>query len=84
MSRPWQYVLHQRVVEQLDALRPSDRRKVRNAILDLVAQPWQRPAAEIRQLNVRNHFVKEVPGFRIIYWLDAFVCEVCVVRVERR
>jgi len=27
---------------------------------------------------------KKYPDFRIIYWLDAFVCEVCVVRVERR
>ncbi len=83
MSRPWQYVLHQRVLEHLDGLRPAERRKVRDAMLDLVARPWQRPSAEIRQANVRTHYIKELPGFRIVYWLDAFVNEICILRVDR-
>jgi hypothetical protein len=83
MSRPWQYVLHQRVLEFLDSQRTGERRKVRDALLDLVARPWQRPSAEIRLSNDRTHYVKEIPGFRIVYWLDVYVNEVCVVRVDR-
>jgi len=67
----------------MDSFRPVERRKVREAILHLVAQPWQKPAAEICPANDRTYFVKEVPGFRIIYWLDVFVKEVCIVRVDR-
>jgi hypothetical protein len=83
MSRPWQYVLHQRALEFLDGLRPAERRKVREAMLHLVAQPWQESAGEIRPPNDRTYYVKELPGFQIVYWLDVFVHEICIVRVDR-
>jgi len=83
MSRAWQYVVHQRVVEFMDGLRPGDRRSLRNAMLDLVAHPWQDPAAEMRPANDRAYYVKELEGFRIVYWLDVYVKEVCIVRMDR-
>jgi hypothetical protein len=83
MSREWQYVLHQRVVEFMDGIRPADRRRLRDAIFDLVRHPWQDPASEIRPANDRAYYVKDLDGFRIVYWLDAYVKEVCIVRVDR-
>jgi mRNA-degrading endonuclease RelE of RelBE toxin-antitoxin system len=83
MNRPWQFVLHQSALEYMDTLRPAERRKVREAMLQLVAQPWQRPAAELRSPNNRTYYIKKLAGFQIVYWLDAYVNEVFIVRVER-
>lgn len=41
------------------------------------------PNAQIRPSNDRIYLVKNVGAVRIVYWLDAFVREVCVTRVER-
>ena len=78
----WQFVLHQRALEEIDKLRPSERRAVRMTLLRLVEDPWQTPDAQIRPANDRIYLVKNVGAVRIIYWLDAFVREVFVVRVE--
>jgi mRNA-degrading endonuclease RelE of RelBE toxin-antitoxin system len=79
----WQFVLHQRALEEIDGLRPAERREVRALLLRLVSDPWQRPDAQIRPPNDRAYFVKNVGSVRVIYWLDAFAREVYVVRVER-
>ena len=79
----WQFVLHQQALEEIDRLRPADRREVRALLSRLTADPWQRPDAQIRPPNDRIYLVKHVGRARVIYWLDAFAREVCVVRVER-
>jgi mRNA-degrading endonuclease RelE of RelBE toxin-antitoxin system len=80
----WQFVLHQQALEEIDQLRPADRREVRALLKRLVDDPWQRPNAQIRPPNDRVYLVKYVQTVRVIYWLDAFAREVYVVRVERR
>ena len=82
MNRAWQYVLHQQASEFIDQLPASQRRKMRDALRVLVAQPFADADAEIRPANDRNYQVRNVDRFRIVYWLDVFVREVCVVRVE--
>lgn len=79
----WQFVLHQRALEEIDGLPLADRRDVRAFLLRLVGDPWQKPDAQIRPPNDRAYFVKNVRSVRVIYWLDAFAREVYVVRVER-
>ncbi len=82
MSR-WQFVLHQQALEEIGQLRPNERREVRSALLRLVKDPWQKPAAQIRPPNDRVYLVKNLRFGRITYWLDAFAREVYIVRVER-
>lgn len=79
----WQFVLHQQALEEIDRLRPAERRDVRAMLLRLVNDPWQKPDAHIRSPNDRVYLVKDVRSVRVIYWLDAFAREVYVVRVER-
>jgi hypothetical protein len=79
----WQFVLHQGALEEIDRLRPAERREVRALLLRLVDDPWQRPDGQIRPPHDRVYFVKNVRTVRVTYWLDAFAREVCVVRVER-
>jgi len=79
----WQFVLHQRALEEIDHLRPVERREIRAQLLRLVADPWARPDGQIRPPNDRPYSVKYVRSLRIIYWLDAFAREVLIVRVER-
>ena len=79
----WQFVLHQNALEEIDRLRPIERREVRAMLLRLVSDPWQRPDAQIRPANDRVYLVKHVGSVRVIYWLDAFAREIYVVRVER-
>ena len=82
MSR-WQFVLHQQALEEIDNLRLAERREVRTTLLRLAEDPWQKPDAQIRPPNDRVYLVKDLRFARIIYWLDAFAREVCIVRVER-
>ena len=79
----WQFVLHQRALEEIDKLRPAERRAVRAALLRLVENPWQTPDGQIRPVNDRIYLVKNVGSMRIVYWLDAFVREVLVTRIDR-
>jgi mRNA-degrading endonuclease RelE of RelBE toxin-antitoxin system len=81
--RPWHFVLHQNALEEIDKLRPAERRAVRAALVPLMEDPWQRPDGQIRPPNDRVYLVKNVGKARITYWLDAFVREVYVARVER-
>jgi hypothetical protein len=39
----WQFVLHQRALEEIDGLRPAERREVRAFLLRLAGDPWQNP-----------------------------------------
>lgn len=80
----WQFVLHQRALEEIDNLKPAERRNVRAALLRLVDEPYQMPDAQIRPPNDRIYLVKNVDAIRVVYWLDSFVREICVTRVERR
>lgn len=70
-------------LEEVDCLRPAERRDVRALLLRLADDPWQYPDAQIRPANDRAYFVKNLRAVRVIYLLDAFAREVCVVRVER-
>ena len=79
----WQFVLHQRALEEIDRLRPAERRAVRAALLRLVENPWQTPDGQIRPPSDRIYLVKNVGAVRVIYWLDAFVREVLVTSIER-
>lgn len=79
----WQFVLHQQALEEMDGLRPAERRDIRAMLLRLVDDPWQRPDAQIRPPNDRVYLVKNLRSVRVTYWLDGFAREVCVVRVER-
>ncbi len=79
----WQFVLHQRALEEIDRLKPAERRAVRAALLRLAEDPWQTPDGQIRPPNDRIYLVKNVGAIRVVYWLDAFVREVFVARVER-
>ena len=79
----WQFVLHQRALEEIDLLRPAERRLVRAALLRLAEDPWQTPDGQIRPSNDRIYLVKNVGAIQVIYWLDAFVREVFIARVER-
>ena len=79
----WQFVLHQEALEEIDSLRPAERRDVRAVLIRLVNDPWQKPDAQIRPPNDRVYLVKQVGPIRVVYWLDAFAREVYVVRVER-
>jgi mRNA-degrading endonuclease RelE of RelBE toxin-antitoxin system len=78
----WQFVLHQQALEEIDHLRPAERRDVHAMLRRLVNDPWQKPDAQIRPPNDRVYLVKYVRSVRVIYWLDAFAREVYVVRVE--
>ena len=80
----WQFVLHQRALEEIDRLLPRERRDVRALLLRLTNDPWQRPDAQIRPPNDRVYLAKYVGSVRVIYWLDAFAREVYIVRVDRR
>ena len=75
MSR-WQFVLHQQALEEIDNLRPTERREARSVLLRLTEDPWQKPAAQIRPANDRVYLVKNLRFARIVYWLDAFAHEV--------
>lgn len=79
----WQFVLHQQALEEIDKLRPSERREVRAVLLRLVEDPWQRPDGQIRPPNDRIYLVKNAGKAFVTYWLDAFAREVYVVRVEK-
>ena len=79
----WQFVLHQNALEEIDRLRPAERRDLRAMLLRLASDPWQRPDAQIRPSNDRVYLVKHVGSVRLVYWLDAFARELYVVRVER-
>ncbi len=83
MKGHWTYVVHQQALESIDTLRPADRKRVREFLLHLVADPWQLPDGEIRPANDRLYFAKNVGAVRVDYWLDVFAKEVCVVRVDR-
>jgi mRNA-degrading endonuclease RelE of RelBE toxin-antitoxin system len=48
----WQFVLHQRALEEIDKLRPAERRAVRAALLQLVENPWQTPDGQIRRQTI--------------------------------
>jgi mRNA-degrading endonuclease RelE of RelBE toxin-antitoxin system len=80
----WQFVLHPRALEEIDRLKVVERRAVRSALLRLVENPWQTPDGQIRPPNDRIYLVKNVGRMRIIYWLDAFVREVLVTRIDRQ
>jgi mRNA-degrading endonuclease RelE of RelBE toxin-antitoxin system len=79
----WQFVVHQQALEEIDRLRPAERREVRTVFQRLTDDPWQKPDAQIRPPNDRVYLVKYLRFARIIYWLDAFARDVCIVRVER-
>ncbi len=79
----WQFVLHQRALEEIDQLKPVERRAVRTALMRLVEDNWQTQEEQIRPLNERVYLVKNVCRIRVIYWLDAFFLEVFVTRIER-
>ena len=79
----WQFVLHQQALEEIDKLRLAERREVRATLVKLTQDPWQKPDAQIRPPNDRIYLVKDLRFARIVYWLDAFAREVCVVRVDR-
>ena len=83
MKREWQYVLHQRAAESIENLPARQRREIRAALHQLVAHPFSEPDAEIRPPTDRSYQVCHVGKLRVVYWLDAYVHEVCVVRVER-
>ena len=67
----------------IDRLKPAERRAVRDALLRLVENPWQTPDGQIRPRSDRIYLVKNVGRIRVIYWLDAFVREVLVTRIDR-
>ena len=79
----WQFVVHQQALEEIDRLRPAERREVRTVFQRLTDDPWQKPDAQVRPPNDRVYLVKYLRFARIVYWLDAFAREVCIVRVER-
>lgn len=79
----WQFVLQQHALEEIDRLKPAERRAVRGALLRLVENPWQTPDGQIRPPSDRIYLVKNVGRIRIVYWLDAFVREVLVTRIDR-
>jgi mRNA-degrading endonuclease RelE of RelBE toxin-antitoxin system len=82
MSR-WQFVLHQRALEEIDKLKPAERHAVRAALLRLAENPWQTPDGQIRPPNDRIYLVKNAGSARVTYWLDAFAREVLVTPVDR-
>ncbi len=45
--------------------------------------PFADADAEIRPAADRSYQVRHVGGLQLVYWLDVYVREVCVVRVER-
>ena len=83
MNREWQYVLHQRAAEYIESLPARQRREIRAVLHQLIAHPFADPDAEIRPPTDRNYQVRHVGPLRLVYWLDVYVREVCVVRVER-
>ena len=78
----WQFVLHQRALEEIDRLKPAERRAVRGALLRLVENPWQTPDGQIRPPADRIYLVKNVGRIRIVYWLDVFVREILITRID--
>jgi mRNA-degrading endonuclease RelE of RelBE toxin-antitoxin system len=79
----WQFVLHQHALEEIDRLKPAERRAVREALLRLVENPWRTPDGQIRPPGDRIYLVKNVGRIRVVYWLDAFVREVLITRIDR-
>lgn len=79
----WQFVVHQQALDEIDKLRPAERREVRMVLQRLTEDPWQKPDGQIRPPTDRVYLVRNLRSARIIYWLDAFAREVYIVRVER-
>jgi mRNA-degrading endonuclease RelE of RelBE toxin-antitoxin system len=69
--------------KQLIILKPAIRREIRKALRSLTDDPWQKPDAQVRPPNDRIYLVKRVGALSLVYWLDAFAREVCVVRIDR-
>ena len=74
MSSSWQFVLHQDAFDFVDSLgaRGFDGKPL--AVANGGDQATERPSP---------YSIKDLPGFRIVYWLDVWVREVCVVRIDR-
>ena len=78
----WQFVVHQEALEAIDALSSSERREIRKALRALVNDTYQMPDAQIRPPNDRIYLVKRVQSYYVVYWLDSFVREVRIVRLD--
>ena len=56
----WRFVLHQRALEEIDKLRPAERRAIRAALLRLAENPWQTPDGQICPVNDRIYLINNV------------------------
>lgn len=83
MSGEWQFVVNQAAWEAMAAMRSIERRQFRRGLEMLLADPHQQADAEMRSSRDRTYSVKYIGRFRVLYWLDAYVKELRVVKIER-
>ena len=83
MSGAWQFVIHQQAWESSERLRGREKQELKAGLQKLLADPHQRPHAEIRSPTERTYSVMHIGHFRVVYWLDAFPEEIRLVKIER-
>jgi hypothetical protein len=83
MSATWQFVIHEQAWETSERLRSREKQELKAGLKKLLADPHQRPHAEIRSPTERTYSVMHIGRFRDVYWLDAFVQELRLIKIER-
>ena len=78
----WQFVIHQEALEAIDALSSSERREIRKALRRWLMTPIKCRMRRFELPNDRIYLVKRVQSYYVVYWLDAFVREVRIVRLD--
>ncbi len=64
-------------------LRGAERELMFRQLERLINDPFQRPDAYRMGAEGRKYSIKYIAGYRVAYWLDAFVKEFRVVEIER-
>jgi mRNA-degrading endonuclease RelE of RelBE toxin-antitoxin system len=79
----WQFVVHEQAWEMSERLRGREKEELKTGLRKLLADPLQRPHAEIRSPTERTYSVMRIGRFRVIYWADTFPQELRLVKIER-
>jgi mRNA-degrading endonuclease RelE of RelBE toxin-antitoxin system len=83
MSGAWQFVIHEQAWEASERLYSREKQDLKAGLRKLLADPHQRPHAEIRSPTDRTYSVMHIGRFRVVYWLDEFAQELRLVKIER-
>ena len=83
MRGTWQAVYHQPAWDFAESLTKRERHRLNDAIGEIRSQPFAEADSEIETVNERTVFLRVVKNFQVHYWLDVFVKQVVIVRLDR-